>query len=99
MDATAQLLTVDINPATQAIAQLHLGMDPRLTVLTEDARATVQRQPPNSLDLVFADGGIGKHIMLDETLALLRPRGIYICDDTKPTRCGLRSTRRRFHLS
>ncbi len=84
MDATAQLLTVDINPVTQAIARSHLGMDPRLTILTEDARATVRREPPNSLDLVFADGGVGKHIMLDETLALLRPGGIYICDDTKP---------------
>jgi len=56
----------------------------RLTILTEDARATVQREPPNSLDLVFADGGVGKHVLLDEMLALLRPGGIYICDDTKP---------------
>ena len=32
----------------------------------------------------FADGGAGKHILLDEALALLRPGGIYICDDTKP---------------
>ena len=84
MEATAQLLTVDINPVTQAIARSHLGRDPRLTILTEDARATVQREPPNSLDLVFADGGVGKHVLLDEMLALLRPGGIYICDDTKP---------------
>ena len=27
MDTTAQLLTVDINPAVQAIARSHLGMD------------------------------------------------------------------------
>jgi predicted O-methyltransferase YrrM len=53
-------------------------------MLSEDARGTVQRAPPNSLDLVFADGGVGKHVMLDETLALLRPGGIYICDDMKP---------------
>jgi predicted O-methyltransferase YrrM len=84
MDAAARLLTVEINPAVQAIARSHLAMDPRLTMLAEDAKATVRRQLPNSFDLVFADGGVGKHLMLDETLALLRPGGIYICDDTKP---------------
>jgi hypothetical protein len=26
----------------------------------------------------------GKHSLLDETLALLRPGGLYLCDDTKP---------------
>lgn len=84
MDASARLLTVDINPGVHAIAREHLGTDPRLTMLTEDAQATVRRELPNSLDLIFADGGVGKHIMLDETLALLRPGGIYICDDMKP---------------
>ena len=39
---------------------------------------------PSSLDLIFADGGVGKHELLDETLALLKSGGIYICDDTKP---------------
>ena len=84
LPAWVKVACVDINPATQAVARSHLGMDPRLTILTEDARATVQREPPNSLDLVFADGGVGKHVLLDEMLALLRPGGIYICDDTKP---------------
>ena len=84
MDATAQLLTIDINPKVQAVARIHLGADPRLTMLCEDAAAAIRRQPPNSLDLIFADGGAGKHVLLDETLALLRSGGIYICDDTKP---------------
>ena len=84
MDATAQLLTIDINPKVQAVARTHLGADPRLTMLCEDAAAAIRRQPPNSLDLIFADGGAGKHVLLDETLALLRSGGIYICDDTKP---------------
>jgi predicted O-methyltransferase YrrM len=84
MDAEARLTTVDINPKVQAIAQAHLGMDPRVTIRSEDGAATIGRQPPNSLDLIFADGGAGKHTLLDEALALLRPGGIYICDDTKP---------------
>src|SRR5256886_6236014 len=74
MDATARLLTVDINPVTQAIARSHLGKDAKLTILTEDARATEQREPENSLDLVFTDGGVGNNVLLDEMLALFGPR-------------------------
>ena len=84
MDAAARLTTVDINPTVQAIARTHLGTDPRLSIVSEDAAATIRRASPNSLDLIFADGGAGKHTLLDEALALLRPGGIYICDDTKP---------------
>src|SRR5260370_8833374 len=78
MDGTAQLLTVDTNPVTQAIARSPLGMDPRLTLLTYDARATVQRDPPNSLDLVFAAACFGKHVMLDDMHALILPRDNYL---------------------
>jgi predicted O-methyltransferase YrrM len=60
------------------------GRTPRLTVSCEDAAAAIRRETPNSFDLTFADGGAGKHDLLDEALALLRPGGIYICDDTKP---------------
>jgi len=84
MDAGAELLTIDTNSKVQAVAGRQLGTDPRLTMLCEDAAATIRRAPPNSFDLVFADGGAGKHVLLDETLALLRPGGTYICDDTKP---------------
>jgi predicted O-methyltransferase YrrM len=84
MDATARLTTVDIDPKVQAIARTHLGTDPRLTILSEDAAVTIRREAPNSFDLIFADGGAGKHTLLNEALALLRPGGIYICDDTKP---------------
>jgi predicted O-methyltransferase YrrM len=84
MDSSARLLTIDINPKVQAIARSQLGTDPKLTVLCEDAGAVIRREPQNSFDLIFADGGAGKHVLLDETLALLRPGGIYICDDTKP---------------
>lgn len=84
MDGSARLLTIDINSKVQAIARSHLGSDPRLTMLCEDADAAIRRERANSFDLIFADGGAGKHALLDEALALLRPGGIYICDDMKP---------------
>jgi predicted O-methyltransferase YrrM len=84
MDTTSRLMTVDINQTVQTIARTHLGKDPRLTIQCEDGAALIGREQPRSLDLIFADGGAGKHTLLEETLALLRPGGIYICDDTKP---------------
>jgi predicted O-methyltransferase YrrM len=84
MDAEARLTTVDIEPKVQAVARTHLEIDPRLTILCEDGANVIRRNAPNSFDLIFADGGAGKHRLLDEALALLRPGGIYVCDDTKP---------------
>jgi predicted O-methyltransferase YrrM len=84
MDAAAKLTTVDINAKVQAIAQAHLSGDPRLTILCEDGGEVIQREQPGSLDLIFSDGAAGKRTLLDETLALLRPGGLYICDDAKP---------------
>ena len=84
MDSEARLTTVDINPKVQASGQTHLADDRRLTILCEDGAALIKREQPGSLDLIFADGGAGKHTLLEETLALLRPGGLYICDDTKP---------------
>jgi predicted O-methyltransferase YrrM len=80
MDAAARLTTVDINPTVQAIARTHLGRDSRLTIVSGDAATTIRSERPNSFDLIFADGGAGKHTLLDEALALLRTGGIYICD-------------------
>jgi predicted O-methyltransferase YrrM len=84
MDKGARLTTVDVDPKVQAVARTHLEMDTRLTILCEDGANVIQRSPANSLDLIFADGGAGKHKLLDEALALVRPGGIYVCDDTKP---------------
>jgi predicted O-methyltransferase YrrM len=84
MDAAAKLTTVDTNAKVQAIAQAHLGNDPRLTILCEDGAELIRREQPSSLDLIFADGQAGKRALLEEALALLRPGGLYICDDTKP---------------
>jgi len=84
MDAVTRLTTVDTNPKVQATARTHLGDDRRLTILCEDGAALIKREQPGSHDLIFADGGAGKHTLLEEALALLRPGGLYICDDTKP---------------
>src|SRR3979411_112757 len=62
MNASAKLLTVDINPKGPAVARAHLEADQRRTMLCEDGGAVIRREPKNSFDLIFADGGAGKHL-------------------------------------
>jgi len=81
MDATAKLTTVDRNAQFSAIAQRFLSGDPRVTFFIGDGTAFIETQPPTSFDFIFADTWPGKFHHLDETLALLKPGGLYIIDD------------------
>jgi predicted O-methyltransferase YrrM len=84
MDSTSELFSVDINPDFQAAAGEALGHDGRLTFISEDAVAFLQRQPAASFDFVFADALRGKYDGLDEALRVVRPGGFYVIDDMLP---------------
>jgi predicted O-methyltransferase YrrM len=84
MDAQSALVSVDTDSVVQAVARETLGADPRLELVTEDGAAFLQRQSPESFDLVFADAMPGKYEALDAALALVRPGGFYIIDDMLP---------------
>ncbi len=84
MDATAQLITVERNPQFSAIAQRFLSADPRVTFFIGDGGTFIEAQQPASFDFIFADTWPGKFHHLDETLALLKPGGLYIIDDLLP---------------
>jgi len=84
MDAAATLDTVDTDAATIAIAQRHLGRDARVALHCADAGQFVRRATPATYDLIFADAWPGKFSDLDDTLALLRPGGLYVIDDLLP---------------
>ena len=84
MDAGATLTTVDNDDSVQAIARRHLGHDPRLSVVCADGDAWLDSLAPAVFDLVFADSWPGKYRRLPETLALLRPGGLYVVDDMLP---------------
>jgi predicted O-methyltransferase YrrM len=77
----ALLVSVDSDASVQAVAHEALGQDPRVSFVVADGLAHVRAQAPGTLDLIFADAWPGKYEGLDETLALLRPGGLYVVDD------------------
>jgi len=84
MDAAASLTSVDVNAEFQAVAREVLGRDRRLNLVLEDGVTFIRRQPKHSYDLIFADAVPGKYEALDETLALVKPGGLYVIDDMLP---------------
>ena len=84
MDATSQLVSVDVDAKLQESAREALGHDARLTLVLEDAAAFLKRQPAASFDFVFADAMRGKYDNLDDALRLVRAGGFYVIDDMLP---------------
>jgi len=84
MGQGASLLSIDSDPAIQAVAREALSDDPRVTFTIGDGLDYVRSQPPAAFDLIFADAWPGKYEALDETLALLAPGGLYVVDDMSP---------------
>ena len=84
MDPSATLTTVDNDAAALSILRNHLGGDPRLSAACEDGNEFIKSIQGSSFDFIFADTWSGKYQMLDETLALLNPGGLYVIDDMLP---------------
>ncbi|MCB0007299.1 MAG: class I SAM-dependent methyltransferase [Anaerolineales bacterium] len=84
MDAKSTLLSVDTDPAAQAIAQRHLGHDGRLTLVCEDGAHWLRENQAARFDLIFADAWPGKFDEPEMALNLLKPGGIYFIDDLLP---------------
>ena len=86
MDAAARLLSLDNDAMVQSIAAEYCGEDSRLTLVTEDGDTALPRlhAAGERYDLIFADTWPGKYRLLDLTLGLLKPGGLYIVDDLLP---------------
>lgn len=86
MSANATLDTLDNDPEIQSIARTHLGDDPRLTIHTRDGDEFIRALAAAgaTFDFIFADTWPGKLRLLDETLTLLKPGGLYVVDDMLP---------------
>jgi len=84
MDAGSRLDSVDNDPNAVAVARRHLGGDRRATWHVRDGAGFLAQLPQSAFDFIFADAWPGKFSDLDDTLALLRPGGLYVIDDLLP---------------
>jgi predicted O-methyltransferase YrrM len=84
MSLDSRLDTVDNDLAVVAVARRHLESDSRVTFHVMDGADFITQAPNGQFDLIYADAWPGKFTHLDETLALLRPGGIYVIDDLLP---------------
>src|SRR5262249_50586006 len=84
MDSESTLDTVDTDANVVAVAKRHLGSDRRVTFHLVGGVEFIIQAPKSGFDLIYADAWPGKFTHLDETLALLRPGGIYVIDDLLP---------------
>lgn len=84
MDSKSHLTTVDNDEALLSILKQHLGPDPRLSVVCADGDEFIQSLRGQYFDFIFADTWSGKYRLLEETLDLLAPSGLYVIDDMLP---------------
>jgi predicted O-methyltransferase YrrM len=84
MDAESRLTTVDNDAGVLAVLRKHLASDARLTTVCADGDEFLKTRHGQQFDFVFADTWAGKYRLLDETLALVRPSGLYVIDDMLP---------------
>jgi len=84
MNSTSTLDTVDIDEAVGGVARRHLGVDSRVRFHLMDGAEFIERAAAGMYDLIYADAWPGKFTHLAETLALLRPGGVYVVDDLLP---------------
>lgn len=84
MTSDAHLISVESDEALIAIAQKHLGADPRLQLIHSLGEEVIVKLPQGQFDLIFADTWPGKYNHLEETLALVKEGGFYIIDDMLP---------------
>jgi predicted O-methyltransferase YrrM len=84
MDSDSTLVSIDNEAQFLAIAENHLGQDPRLTLALTDGEDWVKNNLNQKYDYIFADTWHGKYLMLEEVLAMLNKGGYYIIDDMLP---------------
>ena len=84
MNANASLISMDNDAKALAVARQHLGADTRLQLVCAEGDDFVHSLYGQRFDFIFADTWAGKYRLLDETLALLSPGGVYVVDDMLP---------------
>ncbi|MYT82361.1 Predicted O-methyltransferase YrrM [Streptomyces sp. MnatMP-M77] len=85
MCEASRLVTVELDPATQAVARTHLGGDRRIEFVTANAGAWLTgHRGEAEYDFAYVDCRPGKYLRLADLLVLLKPGALYVVDDMLP---------------
>ena len=84
MSLDATLISVERDPRMQAVAVAHLGDDPRVRFVVQDAADWITTYDGPRFDLAYVDCRPGKYTHLDDLIRLLNPGGLYVGDDLLP---------------
>src|SRR5258708_38324858 len=84
MDTTSTLSWVEKDQKVSDIARRYLSGDTRVEFMSADAEGFLKTVGTNRFDFIFADTFPGKFLLLYESLAALKPGGLYIVDDLLP---------------
>lgn len=85
MSQNATLISIDNSAEYQNIAKKYF-QNSNISFVCEDAEKWILNYTDAKFDLIFADAWPGKYVVLEETLNLLNPGGIYLIDDMLPQR-------------
>lgn len=81
MDKDSSAISIDNNEEFLSIAAKCFKEDNRIQLICTDGAKWIQENSSKRFDLIFADTWAGKYNLLDETLAMLKPGGLYVIDD------------------
>ncbi|OQD43300.1 SAM-dependent methyltransferase [Croceivirga radicis] len=81
LDENGYVISIDVESNYIEIARKYFEHDARVELITQDASDWIINYKGAKFDLIFADAWPGKYELLEETIDLLNPNGIYIIDD------------------
>ena len=80
-DENTNIVSIDNDPQLIELTRSYFNDDERVQLICQDGGDWIETYGGPQFDLIFADAWPGKFQLLDHTLSLLKPGGIYMIDD------------------
>ena len=81
LDSQSKIISVDNDQHLIDLVSPEFVEENNISITCSDGAEWVRSYSGPSFDLIFADAWPGKYELLDDTLALLKPGGLYVIDD------------------